>query len=444
MERLHMRRSAPVLAAGVSLLAPVSVATGAASPLTIPDSPQALAASGISSTEFAVYSREHGELRLSIVGRHGRRQVGKALRPGVRVEQVAIAGRHIVAGGVDGSGRVVIATGRTGRRLLIRRVIRTSEPAKRVTIDAVSVDPSGSAVVVYTLFRGGRRVLASLSRSGGPFTAPIAITERRERLAAVSAAVNSSGDAIVAYAEAVIHGRHDVAARMISRGQILPPRRFANGEVADTVLATAMGRNGHGHVAWHTQGGSALQPPAGVVKAVELDGRGRPGQPVQLDRFSLRGAGFPGGPPDYDYVYHADGTRLQIDRRAGRLITLWGAFDGAHYVVRASPLTGTPKVRTISPPDADAQPAKTQPNVGGPVVAAWTLGLRGSLAPPGASFALGFARATNGMAFRAPVTATASADRPSEVIAASSPDGSSVLLAWSTGVEPRLRMQVFR
>ena len=312
-----------------------------------------------------------------------------------------------------------------------------------MTIAAVKVDPSGSAIVVYTLFRGGRRVLASLSRRGGPFTGPIAITERRERLAAVSADVNGSGDAIVAYVEGIIHGRHDVAARTISEGRVRPTQRFANGEVGlgSTTLATAIDRNGSAHVVWHAQGGSDLRSPAGVVGTIGLGKHGKLAQPVRLDAFSLSGVALPGGSPDYDPVYQVDGARVLIAKRARAFVAIWGAFDGTHYVVRASPLARSPEVRTISPRNADAQLATTSD----PGVVAWTLGLRGSLAPAGASFALGLARATNGVAaFGAPVTATTSAARPTEVIAARAPDGSSVLLAWSSDAEPRLHTLVVR
>ena len=234
---------------------------------------------------------------------------------------------------------------------------------------ASAVNGAGDAAVVFSRCVNKscstHTVLATFRRRGRGFAEPIVLA-RRTGYPAAAVALNTRGDAIVAWIQHRARGRgNDIRVRTRRANGTLTKLRLAGPTAPAPTIAVTLTDGRHGTVAWFSQavGEGSVGGPLEVSQA-DMDSRGTLSARNVLDR------GTPTGHGESDAV---KGARLRSILGAdGAATYVWTGFADGRYVVRANRLhRDSGLTETLSPPGVDAQLMDLAGDVAGDVLAVW-------------------------------------------------------------------------
>jgi PKD domain len=270
--------------------------------------------------------------------------------------------------------RVDAATGSTASGL--GALAPVSAAGEDVDDPAIAANAAGDAILTWTSGGGAPAVVASLRAPGAAFGAPIVVATppAGHEVTAVAPAVRRDGSAVVAFADGDGAGGRTISGALVSPGGAVASQPIsAAGDVATTPLASA-DAIGDALVGWTSGSGPGASATAAVydgappkVEAIEVPGRGRPGEAVRL---SVTG-GDVWSPFSVSWTF-GDGTTAEGSRVSHAFATTGTHTATATLTDTAGNATTATRVITISadgtqgPAQAPAATTPSGPALGAP------------------------------------------------------------------------------
>jgi hypothetical protein len=311
---------------------------------------------------------------------------------------------------------------RTGRFGTPLRAISTNGITATRTL-ATAINDRGDAAIVFSRCRSAmcssRTVLATFSRRGQAFSAPVVLATRTGYPVA-SVALNAHGDALLAWSQHRAHGSgNDIRVRLRrASGALTQPRIVGPTQPVPSIAVTLTGAR-RATVAWFSAGvgeGSVSGPVR--VSAAAVHANGSPERSRVLDD----------GKPAGDSGNAVQGARVAAVLGPDGVTTVaWTGYAGGHYLTRAQRLVSGATRQTLSPAGTDTQLMDLAGDSAGDAIAVWVPASGGHTAPE--DRAVGAAlRAGPSAAFGAPERPLVGRDVSGSAAAAIAPGGRALVV----------------
>ena len=372
-----------------SVPATIPDALGSSTPIVVTPAGTAVLLAPISRTALGSSGGPPSELvALAASGQPGTSQpvaVAAGLLTTYAKSRVAIAGSTLVDGTITARSHSAVALGTAGGALGAARGLSGSTGqhvmglAGNARGDVAVVTGDASHVRTVYVRRAGTTSFRVALR--------IAVTSRAR---GATVAVGPKGDVLVVWED-----NHEIFARHLgTTGHAGAVHRIGDG--VQSQLQAAIDGSDRLEVAWKTQrvNEGESNTPAIVRFATAAPNHGF-GPQRTVETVGASGTGrFVGAP----------GVRL-IAEANGRTLLAWTGFDGSHFVVRATDVSGGHRgsTQTLSPAGADAVLGDAATGANGAAIVVWRSGVQGADPVPGATQAV-FAslRAPGATAFAGP------------------------------------------